>query len=54
MPTYFHVDAAQGFGKLTADLVGPIDRIRISGHKIGAPKGSAHYSSANETGTRSR
>ena len=29
MPTYFHVDAAQGFGsgKLTADLVGPIDRI---------------------------
>ncbi|AFT98752.1 cysteine desulfurase [Nocardia brasiliensis ATCC 700358] len=38
-PTYFHVDAAQGFGKLTADLVGPIDMISISGHKIGAPKG---------------
>ena len=38
-PTYFHVDAAQGFGKLTEDLKAPIDLISISGHKIGAPKG---------------
>jgi cysteine desulfurase len=37
--TYFHVDAAQGFGKLTKDLRAPIDLISISGHKIGAPKG---------------
>ncbi|MCO6008278.1 cysteine desulfurase DndA [Actinoallomurus purpureus] len=37
--TYFHVDAAQGFGKLTEDLRAPIDLISISGHKIGAPKG---------------
>lgn len=38
-PTYLHVDAAQGFGKLTDDLRAPIDMISISGHKIGAPKG---------------
>lgn len=38
-PTYFHVDAAQGFGKLTKDLTAPIDLVSISGHKIGAPKG---------------
>ncbi|MBB3730345.1 cysteine desulfurase [Nonomuraea dietziae] len=37
--TYLHVDAAQGFGKLTEDLTAPIDMISISGHKIGAPKG---------------
>ncbi|ACY95775.1 cysteine desulfurase DndA [Thermomonospora curvata] len=37
--TYLHVDAAQGFGKLTEDLRAPIDLISISGHKIGAPKG---------------
>lgn len=39
MPTYFHVDAAQGYGKLPEDLKAPIDLISISGHKIGAPKG---------------
>ncbi|MFF0870146.1 cysteine desulfurase DndA [Nonomuraea sp. NPDC003560] len=37
--TYLHVDAAQGFGKLTAELRAPIDMISVSGHKIGAPKG---------------
>lgn len=37
--TYLHVDAAQGFGKLTEDLKAPIDMISVSGHKVGAPKG---------------
>ena len=37
---YFHVDAAQGFGKQILDLQNPrIDLISISGHKIYAPKG---------------
>ncbi|MFC8388409.1 cysteine desulfurase DndA [Streptomyces sp. NPDC057238] len=38
-PTYLHVDAAQGYGKIAGDLSAPIDLISISGHKIGAPKG---------------
>jgi cysteine desulfurase len=39
-PTYFHVDAAQGFGKEIDLLRNPrIDLISISGHKIYAPKG---------------
>ncbi|MGC0423358.1 cysteine desulfurase DndA [Embleya sp. AB8] len=38
-PTFLHVDAAQGFGKLPGDLTAPIDLISVSGHKIGAPKG---------------
>jgi cysteine desulfurase len=39
-PAYFHVDAAQGFGKRMADLQDPrLDLISISGHKIYAPKG---------------
>lgn len=38
-PTYFHVDAAQGYGKVPEDLKSPIDMISISGHKVGAPKG---------------
>lgn len=38
--TFFHVDAAQGFGKDIASLQHPrIDMISISGHKIHAPKG---------------
>ncbi|MEU7343913.1 cysteine desulfurase DndA [Streptomyces bacillaris] len=37
--TYFHVDAAQGYGKVPQDLTAPIDLISISGHKVGAPKG---------------
>jgi cysteine desulfurase len=37
---FFHVDAAQGFGKLIPDLQNPrIDLTSISGHKIYAPKG---------------
>jgi cysteine desulfurase len=37
---FFHVDAAQGFGKRISDLQSArIDLISISGHKIYAPKG---------------
>jgi cysteine desulfurase len=37
---YFHVDAAQGFGRDLAALRSPrIDLLSISGHKIHAPKG---------------
>lgn len=37
---FFHVDAAQGFGKCINELRNPrIDLISISGHKIYAPKG---------------
>jgi len=37
---FFHVDAAQGFGKLIPDLQNPrLDLISISGHKVYAPKG---------------
>jgi len=37
---YFHVDAAQGFGKLLDPLSHPyIDLISVSGHKIYGPKG---------------
>jgi cysteine desulfurase len=39
-PAYFHVDAAQGFGKDIKTLQNPrIDFISISGHKIYGPKG---------------
>lgn len=37
---YFHVDAAQGYGKVIEPLRDPrIDLISVSGHKIGAPQG---------------
>jgi cysteine desulfurase len=37
---YFHVDAAQAFGKLLGPLRNPrVDLLSFSGHKIGAPKG---------------
>src|SRR5208283_5993113 len=37
---FFHVDAAQGFGKRIEELQnGRIDLISVSGHKIYAPKG---------------
>jgi cysteine desulfurase len=39
-PAFFHVDAAQGFGKDMEPLQHPrIDMISVSGHKIHAPKG---------------
>jgi len=39
-PTYFHVDAAQGFGKDLGPLRNKrIDLISVSGHKLYAPKG---------------
>ncbi|MDB5318712.1 MAG: cysteine desulfurase DndA [Phycisphaerales bacterium] len=39
-PAYFHLDAAQGFGKEIAPLRnGRIDLISVSGHKLHAPKG---------------
>jgi cysteine desulfurase len=39
-PAYWHVDAAQGFGKATEALRDDrIDLISISGHKLNAPKG---------------
>ncbi|OFJ23579.1 cysteine desulfurase DndA [Vibrio cholerae] len=38
--TYFHVDAAQGFGKYSEALKSNrIDMISVSGHKLYAPKG---------------
>ena len=39
-PTYFHVDAAQGFGKANDDLRDPrIDLLSVTAHKICGPKG---------------
>lgn len=39
-PAYFHIDAAQSFGKLFTPLQSRrIDLISISGHKVYAPKG---------------
>lgn len=39
-PAFFHVDAAQGFGKRIEDLRDKrIDLISVSGHKVYAPKG---------------
>src|SRR5262249_48133945 len=39
-PAYFHIDAAQGFGKELESLRNPrADLISISGHKIFGPKG---------------
>ena len=38
--TYFHVDAAQSFGKVRHnELAAPVDMVSFSGHKIGGPKG---------------
>lgn len=39
-PAFFHVDAAQGFGKEMASLRHPrMEMISVSGHKVYAPKG---------------
>lgn len=39
-PAFFHIDAAQGFGKeLIAPRLKRVDLISVSGHKIYAPKG---------------
>jgi len=38
-PTLFHVDAAQGFGKVSGLDAAGIDLISISGHKVYAPMG---------------
>ena len=39
-PAFLHVDAAQGFGKIPADLTASrIDLCTMSGHKLFAPKG---------------
>jgi len=39
-PAYFHVDAAQGFGKRLDELRDPrLDLLSLSGHKLYAPKG---------------
>lgn len=39
-PCFFHTDSAQGYGKLSSDLINPrIDLTSASGHKIFAPKG---------------
>ena len=39
-PVFFHVDAAQGFGKLINELQHPrLDLVSMSGHKICGPKG---------------
>ena len=38
-PAYFHVDAAQGFGKTEGLDADRIDLISVSGHKIYGPKG---------------
>lgn len=39
-PTFFHVDAAQGFGKEITPLRNQrVDLISVSGHKVFAPKG---------------
>ena len=37
--TYFHVDAAQGFGKLPEINSPRVDLVSVSGHKVYAPKG---------------
>jgi cysteine desulfurase len=38
---FFHTDAVQAFGKLRIDATAvPFDALSVSGHKIGAPKGT--------------
>jgi cysteine desulfurase len=52
-PAWFHVDAAQGFGKAIEALRHPrIDMISVSGHKIHGPKGAGALIMRKRNGAR--
>ena len=52
-PAYFHIDAAQGFGKDIETLRhGRMDLISVSGHKIHAPKGIGALIARRRRGSR--